>query len=127
MSADIIVTTPKGQMGTAAEEARQCIEAGGGFYFRTFRSRPAGLTEGSRIFYVEDGFVRGFGVVHEVKTGGMSCGTTGRDWGEGYHAIIPAESWRWIRPIPMKGFQGWRYFHQQVEIVGGWRDKKPEY
>jgi len=37
---DIVVTTPKNKVVVAAEEARQCIQAGGGFYFRTFRNRP---------------------------------------------------------------------------------------
>jgi len=123
---DIIVTTPKNQMTVAADEANQCITAGGGFYFRTFRSRPAGLVVGTRIFYVEDGYVRGYAVVQEIVAGRrMVCGTTGRDWGEGYHAIMPADSWTWIKPIPMKGFQGWRYFVEPVEDAGGWLDPKP--
>lgn len=126
MPADIIVTTPKNKMGLAAEEARQCIEGGGGFYFRTFRNRPTRLQIGSRIFYVEDGFVRGFGVVSEVFEGTMTCGTSGEDWGEGYHAIMQADSWKWIKPIPMKGFQGWRYFQTKgIKVIGGWLDPKP--
>lgn len=124
--ADIIVTTPKNKIRVAEEEARQCIEAGGGFYFRTFRSRPKRLAVGSRIFYVEDGFIRGFGVVSEIVYGTMICDTTGHDWSEGYHAVMPANSWKWIKPIPMKGFQGWRYFdNPRTRVVGGWRDPKP--
>lgn len=124
--ADIIVTTPKNKMHIAAEEARQCIEAGGGFYFKTFRNRPTKLKIGSRIFYVEDGYVRGFGVVSEIVEGNMICGTTGTDWGYGYHAIIQADSWKWIKPIPMKGFQGWRYFDaKNIKVIGGWLDPKP--
>ena len=124
--ADIVVTTPKNKMGIAAEEARQCIEAGSGFYFRTFRNKPRQLGVRSRIFYVEDGYVRGFGVVSEIVDGNMTCGTTGHDWGYGYHAIMEADSWKWIRPISMKGFQGWRYFDApRIQIVGGWLDPKP--
>jgi hypothetical protein len=123
---NIIVTTPKNQIATAAEEAQQCLKAGGGSYFRTFRSRPAGLGEGSRIYYVQDGYVRGYGVVSEIVVGGMACSTTGKDWGDGYHAIIPAVSWTWIKPLPMKGFQGWRYFVEPTEDLGGWRDPMPE-
>ncbi|MBI4114298.1 MAG: hypothetical protein HY445_00460, partial [Candidatus Niyogibacteria bacterium] len=37
---DIIITTPKNKTEIAEEEARQCIEAGSGFYFRTFRNAP---------------------------------------------------------------------------------------
>ena len=123
---DIIVTTPKNKMEIAEEEACQCIEAGGGFYFRTFRNAPCHLGIGSRIFYVEDGYVRGFGVVSEIKNGDMQCGTTGYDWGDGTHAIMQADSWKWIKPIPMKGFQGWRYFKAKgIKVVGNWLDPKP--
>ena len=124
---DIVVTTPKDKMAVAAEEARQCIRAGGGFYFRTFRNRPKDMTVGSRIFYVEDGFVRGFGVVSEIRAGNMVCGTTGHDWGAGYHAVMQANSWKWIRPIAMTGFQGWRYFSspKNLKVVGGWLEPKP--
>ena len=94
---DIIVTTPKNKIGIAEEEARQCIQAGQGFYFRTFRNKPKNLGIGSRIFYVEDGYIRGFGTVSEIRNGSMRCGTTGHDWGEGSHAIMQANTWKWIK------------------------------
>lgn len=126
---DIVVTTPKTMAEVAAEEARQCIESGGGFYFRTFRNKPKELGCGSRIYYVENNYVRGFGTVKEIVDGNIECETTGKDWGGGYHAILPAESWQWIKPIQMKGFQGWRYFkvdRKQVKLIGEWLDPKPK-
>lgn len=124
---DIIVTTPKKKSHIAAEEARRCIEAGSGFYFRTFRNKPKDLKVGTKIFYVEDGYIRGFGTVSEIIDGQMECGTTGHDWGDGYHAVMPADSWKWIKPIRMQGFQGWRYFEAKgIRIIGDWLDKKPE-
>lgn len=122
---DIVVTTPKRAMETAAQEARDCIEAGGGHYFRTFRNRPRDLEHGSRVFYVEDGYVRGFAVVDFIHEGRMTCVTTGVAWGEGCHAIMPARTWRWIEPVPMKGFQGFRYIDLDFRVVGSWDDPKP--
>lgn len=123
--ADIIITTPKSEMKTAATEAEQCIRNGGGFYFRKFATLPRNLNPGSRIFYTEDGYVRGFAVVDSVSIGSSTCSTTGRVW-EGYIAYMRADSWKWVKPIPLKGFQGWRYFDARgIEIVGGWRDPKP--
>lgn len=123
----IIVTTPRTMMAVAAKEAQQCIDAGGGSYFRTFRHIPKELVIGVRIFYVEDGYIRGYGVVSEIINGNMRCGTTGRDWGEGYHVVMSADSWTWIKPIKMKGFQGWRYFNDwDIEIIGSWMDPKPD-
>ena len=60
----------------------------------------------------------------------MKCEVSGKDWGDGHHAMMPANSWKWIKPLPMRGFQGWRYFEPQyvgaVEIVGGWLDPMPK-
>ena len=126
---DIIVTTPKSQMDTAAQEAENVKASGGGFYFRNLGQHcPRDLEEGDRIFYVEDGFVRGFAIITWVtETPGLVCDTTGRQFGPGWYAISDAESWKWIRPIPMQGFQGWRYFDalDSLEVIGDWLDPKP--
>jgi hypothetical protein len=125
---DIVVTTPQRLVDVAAQEARACREAGGGNYFRTFFHKPKALDIGSRIYYVEHPYVRGFGVVSELVDGSIVCDTTGIDWAEGYHAILPADSWNWIKPVTMRGFQGWKYFNKprnQIQIVGNWLDPKP--
>lgn len=130
MMRHIVVTTPKSESANSAKEAEQCIKNGGGFYFRTFKKCPKDLDIGSHIFYVEDGYVRGFAIVNEIIYGNMRCSTTKRDWGDGYHAVMSADSWKWIEPIPMRGFQGWRYLPDEisghVKIVGNWLDKKPK-
>ena len=124
---NIIVTTPKGEQETAAQEAQDCIDAKGGHYFRVFKRRPKNIEAGSRIFYVEDGYIRGFATVESVNEDNMKCDTSGKEWGDGCYAIMPANSWQWISPVAMKGFQGYRYFDDSnVEIIGGWLDPKPE-
>jgi hypothetical protein len=126
---DIIVTTPRSKAHIAYEEAANCIKAGGGFYFRTFRHfMPKGLGVGSRIFYVDDGFITGYATVDSIREGDMTCDTSGDDWGYGYHYIMPAQSWTWIEPIPMAGFQGFKYSQlkpEQIKAIGGWLDPKP--
>lgn len=124
---DIIVTTPKHNMELAAQEAAECLIAGGGYYFRTFRTKPLELGIGSKIFYAEDGYVRGYGVVSKIVNGTMECDTSGTDWGYGWHAIMSANSWTWIHPIAMNGFRGYRYFDSRnVVCIGTWRDPKPK-
>jgi len=125
---NIIVTTPKSEMQNSADEAKECIEQYGGYYFRKLgKNRPVGVAEKSKIYYVEDGYIRGFGVVASIAMSGYECNYTDRDWGDGWYAIIPACTWKWIRPIPMRGFQGFRYFDDSnVEIIGDWLDPKPE-
>jgi hypothetical protein len=130
---DIIVTTPKGQMAAAAAEAEDARKYGGDtMYFRRVAMNYAYLNirPGERIYYVEDGFVRGFALLDHTLSAQnpRRCDTTGREWPEGYFLFMRADSWQWIRPIPMRGFQGWHYARfepDQVEIVGGWLDPKP--
>lgn len=147
---DIIVTTPKSQMAAAAQEAADCIRNGGGEYFRRFHSTayPRDLHVGDRVYYVEDGYIRGFAVVNRMlhSPQGRTCDTTGRVWAQGYFVFMDAASWQWITPIPMLGFQGFRYANYDpderqvieiypiggwrrfapVKVVGGWKDPRPE-
>jgi len=125
---DIVVTTPKSEISTAAKEAADCIRNGGGYYFRRLPSMPHQFGAGSKVFYVEDGYVRGYGLVCEAggSTEGWVCQTTTHYWPPGNYAVMPAQSWTWIKPIPMRGFQRWRYFSRPAEEVGGWLDPKPE-
>ena len=124
---DIIVTTPKSQIANAAQEAADCIKAGGGEYFRKL-PRTCYVTRGDRVYYVEDGYVRGFAVVSRIEWGNRLCETTGRHWPDGMYVVMDATSWQWIEPIPMRGFQS--YHHAdfkpgQVRVVGGWMDPRP--
>jgi len=138
---DIIVTTPQSQMANAAQEAKDCMAAGGGTYFRRFPRAyaPHRCNKGDRVWYVEDGYIRGFCVITEIVCStGMTCDTTGRQWPEGIYIIMDATRWHWIKPVPMRGFQGFRYVRYDrnafpdfgsgptgIEFMGEWRDPKP--
>ena len=130
---DIIVTTPKSRMDEARAEAETCIREGGGLYFRRFnpKNHPR-LHRGDRVYYVEDGFVRGFAVVVkvEMKSTGQACQATGRRYEPGFYVFMDSTTWTWIKPIPMLGFPGWRYakrlLQDRVEEIGDWLMAKPE-
>ena len=130
---DINVTTPKTEIANAAREAEDVKRAGGGGrYFRRFPwSQRPDVRCGDRVYYVEDGYVRGFAVADEVVSehGVQTCDTTGRTWPEGLYVFMRASTWQWIEPIPMRGFQGFRYAHASsapTKIIGGWLDPRPE-
>ena len=131
---DIIVTTPKSQRRAAAREAADVIAAGGGEYFRRFPLKPArpSIDQGERLYYVENGFVRGFCIVSrvELRRHPQTCQTTRRVWPPGFYVYMDATTWKWVRPVAMKGFQGFRYADRQfertaIEVVGGWLDPRP--
>ena len=131
---NIIVTSPRNRMEDAAREAEAIKAAGGGHYFRRlcgqWHHAPA-MEDGDRIYYVEDGYVRGFCLLDrlEEKTVDMVCTTNRTNFFPGVYAFMDATTWQWIEPIPMRGFQGWRYFPKvlepQVKVVGGWLDPRP--
>lgn len=129
---DIIVTTPRSQMKNAAQEAADCIANGGGYYFRRFAQKPSLLKVGDRVWYSEDGWLRGFAKVDriEYKQETQQCDTTGYLWERGWYVFMRADSWQWVEPQPYKGFQGYRYFDHNsfcydMTLRGGWTDPKP--
>ncbi|MDD4891972.1 MAG: hypothetical protein PHU85_18790, partial [Phycisphaerae bacterium] len=108
---DIIVTTPKKEIDNAAKEAADCISKGGGHYFRRFSQWPRELHIGDWVWYVEDGYLRGRAKVTNITTAeGMICQSTRRKWPPGAYVVMDATSWRWVKPIPLRGFLGFRYF-----------------
>jgi hypothetical protein len=119
------------QAAVAAREARDRVAEGDGVYFRRFAREPRGLEVGTKIYYVEEGHVRGYAVVDEVSEVDegdepLVCETTGKEWPPGVYAIMRADSWKWIEPIRHRGFQGFRYFDDRnARVVGGWLDPKP--
>lgn len=134
---DVIVTTPKAEMRNSALEAANCIAAGGGYYFRKFgymkdgkiSGYPRHLQAGERLWYVEDGYVRGYAIVDQayLDDSGYYCETTGRRYEPGFYVVMRADSWTWVKPVKYRGFQGWKYHIQGIspEPVGGWLDPRP--
>jgi hypothetical protein len=114
MRMDIVVTTPKSEIDNSREEG-EAVEAEGGYWFRTFRFRPK-VEIGDRMFFVDDGLIRGYGVIFNVVQmtdglkDGLKCETTGRFWGAEGDWIVAYNKWHWLKkPVPFKGFQGIRY------------------
>lgn len=133
MSLDLLVTTPKKEMATAAQEAEDIKANGGGTYFRYLgRYRPSeNVLPGCRMYYTENGFITGYAIITRFdRKHNQRCDTTKRMWPNGWYVECNAVTWKWIEPIPYKGFQGWRYMpehlKEKVNIVGGWQDARPE-
>ena len=143
---DIGVTTPNSQREASAREAADCLRHNEGWYFRRFApTQTPRVVKGDRVYYVEDGYIRGFAVVDRVQFAyeAQRCDTTGRQWAPGVYVFMDAASWNWIGRIPMKGFRGFRYVHYRdggqftrewmmlggkdyaVSIVGGWKMPRP--
>jgi hypothetical protein len=136
---DIIVTTPKTLRQQAAAEAEAIKLAGGGEYFRRLSSKPYDLRVGDRVWYVEDGYIRGYALVIrlEDRDEPETCLTTGKVHGRGFYVYMDATTWTWVDPVEYTGFQGWRYLDlggnypsRRVCVdptpVGDWLSPMPE-
>jgi len=107
---DIIVTTPKDQIDNAKKEGK-VIEKDGGYWFRVLTYKPK-VKIGNKIYFVEDGFIKGYGIVFEITQldSSFKCDITDQFWGKYGSWIIKYNNWIWLKnPIKMKGFQGFRY------------------
>ena len=123
---NIIVTTPKSESEKAKLEADFAKKNENSYYFRSFKKLPKDIDVGSKVFYVDNGEITGFCVISEINKEKKKCDVTGREF-EGFIVKMPANSWKWIRPIRHKGFQGFRYFDfEEYKIIGDWKDEKPK-
>lgn len=118
---DIIVTSALSRMEENAKKAEKYIKEGGGVYYRRlFRPGPA-LLPGDRVFFVEAGYIRGFCLVEELQYPEKSAGVL--------FVKMQAHTWKWIKPLPMPGFRGWKVVNEKinsmVEVVGDWESPKP--
>ena len=92
------------------------------------RGKPKWHVVGDRVFFLYGGFIRGFGRTHSVRRLGRVVSLDGRRFGAGWYLKIFPDSWRWITPLPMRGFQGFRYSklrEDEIEVVGGYLDAQP--
>ena len=107
---DIIVTLPKKEGGfDHLHEKIHTIEHEGELAYWYMRRFPKNFDEAhDKVFICADGQIHGFFTVDEVEHD---------EYDEQYK--IWFEDWTTIKPIPMKGFQGFRYARFQWEQDGG--------
>lgn len=105
---NIVTTIPKSRFKTWAECETELLSSDGeegGFWTVATNHLPTETPIGNLCYMVFDGFIRGY----------MDCVNVGatKDWP--YHAgskvphVFVLANWHPISPIPMTGFQGWRY------------------
>jgi len=112
---DILVTTPKSAHKLAAEEAKFVGGNPDAYWFRTLRGKP-NVQIGDKVYYVDNGEIRGYGIVFDIESGEMECEATGKIY-RGTH--LKQREWRWLKhPIPFRGFQGFRYVNRILELRG---------
>jgi|SRR5690554_354940 len=114
---DIIITIPKTEdyntwldecKATANNENSRINYCIGRSYL------PKKTEPGEKCYVVYKGYIRGYHIIDKLCwRNGFICETTGRYWHEGNY-IIRKGKYHKIKPIPMKGFRGWKYLKHEI-------------
>lgn len=114
MSNNLIITWPKKRsLDSYVKACDKAAEDGLQINFRIARP-PTRDVKGAKVFVVHDGYMRGFHhLIDVVKRGEGEVSLVRGDafagfWPAGWY-LVRDPTWHMIVPIPMKGFQGWRY------------------
>lgn len=122
--ADLVVTWPKSKpLETYLAELEKAVTDRLQINFRV-PSRPAPV---ERCYMVYDGEVRGWNRVLSVEHRGerevtrVESDAFAGFWPAGWY-VVRDPAWTAVTtPMAMKGFQGYRYLHHEVQFELGWR------
>jgi hypothetical protein len=103
---DIIITIPKSIKWSDYQKELQAAEAGEIMNFKVNNFPKTKV--GKKCYVLHDGSIKGYMVISGLSEKDFTCTTTGKEWAgkfiERTGKFIP------ITPVPMKGFQGFRYY-----------------
>ena len=105
----IIITLPKSVKWSDYEKELKAVEDFSQVMNYKVSSIPKDIDQIKRCYLVYDGFIRGWQEIvgHEIGKS-FNCTTTGKDWSGNF--IQRSGPFHYLdKPIPMKGFMGWRY------------------
>lgn len=108
---DILVTIPKREMNNIKKEDAwlKNQKPGEAVQFWSMSRIPKDIHAGDRVYFVEAGAVRYYHELLSISNeSSMKCEATDRVWG-GPALILTCPPVTLKNPVPMKGFQGFRY------------------
>ena len=105
---DIIVTIPKSISWKNYQKELKAVESGNQVMNFKVPRLPKQAKVGDKCYLCHNGYVIGWMKIVGMQSGGFVCTTTGTNW-EG-NFIQRGGRFNKIKPIPMKGFQGFKYF-----------------
>jgi len=105
---NIIVTIPKSEKKNIDKEEGFAKENSGEItQFWKIGRKPQNLNVGDKVYFVEDGLITCYQIFQGFEENPY-CEVTDRIW-EGLNLILIYPPIYLDKPIPMKGFQGFRY------------------
>lgn len=113
----IIVTLPKSVKWGDYEKELRAVEDYSQVMNYKVSSIPKDIDNIKRCYLVYDGYIRGWQEVVGYQSGTeFDCTTTGKNWKGNF--IQRSGPFHYLpKPLPMKGFMGWRYINYKEENV----------
>lgn len=105
---DIIITLPKSINWSEYEKELEAVKDGEQVMNFKVNSFP-NTSKGNKCYLVHNGVIKGWMEIVGISEKNFTCSTTGKHW-EGKFIERSGPFYK-IDPIPMKGFQGFRYFN----------------
>jgi len=105
---DIVITLPKTVSWTDYEKELEAVKDGKQVINFKVPNFPVKTKVGDKCYLCHNGFVVGWMKIVNFSEGYFTCSTTGECWKGKF--IQRSGLFHKVEPIPMKGFQGFRYF-----------------
>lgn len=103
---DIIITVPKSTSWKEYEKELDVVKD----YSQVLNFKVSNFPKtipGKKCYIVHDGTVKGWMEIVNLSEKDFECSTTGEKWKGKF--VERSGKFHYINPIPMKGFQGFRY------------------
>ena len=111
MGKDIIITIPKNI--DWAEYKKELIAAENGSILNFKVSNKPNTDIGNKCYIVYNGYIIGYHIICGIIKKKFTCTTTGKVW-DGLFIQRTGKLHLLKNKIPMKGFQGFRYFENKI-------------
>ena len=107
---NIIVTIPKSELDNIVAEDEWAAETPDATITQAWsvHRMPKKLKVGDKVYFIENGEIKYYHIVVGLVENGFECEFSGRVW-EGNNILMSYPEVKLKKPIPMKGFQGFRY------------------
>jgi len=105
---DIIITLPKSISWDDYEKEIEAVKDGSQVMNFKVNALPK-TSKGNKCYIVHDGVIKGWMEIVGLSKKDFTCSTTGREWKGNF--IERSGPFHYIDPVPMKGFQGFRYYN----------------
>ncbi len=109
---DIIITLSKNILWEDYKKELKAAENGYSLNFKV--NNFPNVNIGEKCYLLHDGFIRGYMIISGLSEKEFDCTTTGKKWRGKF--IERTGEFHYINPIPMRGFQGYRYFTKENKI-----------